>query len=166
MSSRVSGDWNACVRNPHSGWTSAWLRSSTRAWNSSPASGREGVAASSESACREFERPRGASRLGEGPQPARRPGRPSPLNARPRRATPCGTPTALSVFSHTLTVITPYHHYPLLNTAVLDKATDLYGCPRLNMALDLTWRSGAPMVVHTFRPNDQRPGWGGIYEHS
>ncbi|HEX4812682.1 MAG TPA: hypothetical protein VFV66_08000, partial [Nonomuraea sp.] len=68
--------------------------------------------------------------------------------------TPCGTSTAFPVFTHTLRVITPYHHYPLLNTAVLDKATDLYGCPRLNMALDLTWRSGAPMVVHTFRPND------------
>jgi hypothetical protein len=80
--------------------------------------------------------------------------------------TPCGTPTAIPVFTHTLKVIMPYHHYPLLNTAVLNKASDLFGCPRLNMALDLTWVAGQPMVVHTFRPNDQRPGWGGLYEHS
>ena len=49
--------------------------------------------------------------------------------------------------------------------SVLDKATDLRGCPRVNLVLELTWLSGQPMVVHTFRPHDQRPGWGGIYEH-
>lgn len=80
--------------------------------------------------------------------------------------TPCGVSTPLQVFTHTLKVITPYHHYPLLNTAVLNKADDLFGCPRVNIALDLTWISGQAMVIHTLRPNDQRPGWGAIYEHS
>jgi hypothetical protein len=80
--------------------------------------------------------------------------------------TACGMPTPLQVFTHTLPVSTAYQHYPLLNTAVLNKATNLFGCPRVNIALDLTWVSGQAMVVHTLRPNDERPGWGGIYEHS
>lgn len=80
--------------------------------------------------------------------------------------TPCGSATALPVFTHTLPVSTAYHHYPLLNTAVLDKANDLFGCPRVNIALDLTWMLGQAMVIHTLRPSDERPGWGGIYEHS
>jgi hypothetical protein len=80
--------------------------------------------------------------------------------------TPCGVSTPLQVFTHTMTVITAYHHYPILNTAILNKAADLFGCPRVNIALDLTWISGQAMVVHTLRPSDERPGWGGIYEHS
>lgn len=79
--------------------------------------------------------------------------------------TACGVSTPLHAFTHTMTVITAYHHYPILNTAVLNKATDLFGCPRVSVALDVTWISGQAMVVHTLRPHDQRPGWGGIYEH-
>jgi hypothetical protein len=80
--------------------------------------------------------------------------------------TPCAVSAPLPVFTHTMTVITAYHHYPILNTAVLDKAGDLFGCPRVNIALDLTWISGQAMVIHTLRPHDERPGWGGIYEHA
>lgn len=79
--------------------------------------------------------------------------------------TPCGVASPLTVFTHDLPVKAAYHHYPILTTAVLDKAIDLRGCPRVNLVLELTWLSGQPMVVHTFRPHDQRPGWGGIYEH-
>lgn len=77
----------------------------------------------------------------------------------------CGVSSPITVFSHTLPVSTAYHHYPLKTTAVLDKNQDLFGCPRVNIAMDLTWISGQAMVIHTLRPNDQRPGWGGIYEH-
>ncbi|WP_116950402.1 hypothetical protein [Jiangella endophytica] len=80
--------------------------------------------------------------------------------------TACGVSSPITVFSHTLPVSTAYHHYPLSTQAVLDKDDDLFGCPRVNIAMDLTWVSGQPMVIHTQRPNDQRPGWGGIYEHS
>jgi len=79
--------------------------------------------------------------------------------------TACGASTPLQVFTHTTTVTTALHHYPIMNTAVLNKASDLFGCPRVNVALDFTWISGQAMVVHELRPSDERPGWGGIYEH-
>lgn len=80
--------------------------------------------------------------------------------------TSCGVPSPITVFTHTLPVSTAYHHYPLKTRVVLGKAGDLFGCPRVNVAMDPTRVSGQAMVIHTFRPNDQRPGWGGIYEHS
>ncbi|RIQ18986.1 hypothetical protein [Jiangella rhizosphaerae] len=77
----------------------------------------------------------------------------------------CGVSSPIRVFEYQIHVIAPYHHYPLSATAVLDKNEHLFGCPRVNIAMDLTWLSGEPMVIHTQRAHDQRPGWGGIYEH-